>query len=105
MWNGVSGYIYIVDNIIESGIETHIKDCKTTKYDVLVKDIEYIEDAYLEILKAEQLGLIKIIRYDEFVKKNNDWLFKAIKEDYLTTNHEEYKHFLINHFEFLKDIK
>lgn len=39
-------------------------------------------DAYYEIIKAEQEGLITICRYDEFIKKRKEWLQKTIRDEF-----------------------
>mgnify|MGYP007027377572 CR=1 FL=1 len=57
--------------------------------------MEFVDDAYEEILKAEKNGLIKIIRYDEMTDKKKEWLKNIIKEEYKNAiDHPEYRFFL-----------
>ena len=88
-------YIYRAKCVVDSGFETNIPNAVTSKDAVKVFDIEYIEDAYEEILKAEKEGLIKIVRFEEMTDKRKEWLGITIKEEYKNAvNHPEYRHFL-----------
>ena len=98
-YSGVSGYIYNVTKIEDSGFELHIPDAATSSMPVDVSDPEFVEDAYKEILKAEKLGLISIIRYDEQTDKKKEWIVRTIKQEYEEAeNHPEYRHFLMGKF-------
>ncbi len=59
-YSGVSGYIYSVDNIIDSGYELNIPDAATSSVAVSVSGTEYVPDAYEAMLEAEKSGLICI---------------------------------------------
>lgn len=94
-YKNVSGYIYRVKCVVDSGFETNIPNAVTSKDAVKVFDIEYIEDAYEEILKVEKEELIKIVRFEEMTDKRKEWLGITIKEEYKNAvNHPEYRHFL-----------
>ncbi len=94
-YKNVSGYIYKAKNVIDSGFEINIPDAITSKNPVEVYDVEFVDDAYEEILKAEKIGLIKIIRYDEMTDKKKEWLKNIIKEEYKNAiDHPEYRFFL-----------
>lgn len=94
-YKNVSGYIYKAKKVIDSGFEINIPDAITSKNPVEVYDVEFVDDAYEEILKAEKIGLIKIIRYDEMTDKKKEWLKNIIKEEYKNAiEHPEYRFFL-----------
>ena len=98
-YGGVSGYIYAVDNIIDSGYELNIPNAATSSVAVSVSRAEYIPDAYEAILKAEKSGLISITRFDEITDKKKDWLRRIIAEEYeRAEDHPEYRNFLRNKF-------
>lgn len=94
-YKNVSGYIYKAKKVIDSGFEINIPDAITSKNPVEVYDVEFVDDAYEEILKAEKNELIKIIRYDEMTDKKKEWLKNIIKEEYKNAiDHPEYRFFL-----------
>ena len=101
-YKGVSGYIYSVENICESGDNINICDAVTTSKPADVTEVEVIEDAYSEILKAEDAGLIKIRRYEDMSEKMLTWIKNTIKNEYAEAESEpDYKHFLKAKFSFL----
>ncbi len=103
-YKNVSGYIYQVKNVIDSGFEINIPDAVTSSEPVKVDGFKYVEDAYEEIMKAEKAGLITIIRYDEMTAKKKEWLINTIKEEYKNaSNHPEYRFFLKAKFPFISD--
>ena len=64
-----------------------------------VEHCEYVSDAYYEIIKAEQEGLITICRYDEFIKKRKEWLQKTIRDEFANSLlAPDYRFFLENKF-------
>ncbi len=98
-YKNVSGYIYRAKKVTDSGFEINIPDAITSKKSVEVYDVEYVADAYEEILKAEKNGLIKIIRYDDMTDKKKEWLKNIIKEEYKNAiDHPEYRFFLKGFF-------
>ena len=98
-YRGVSGYIYSVDNIFDSGYELNIPDAATSSVAVSVSGVEYVPDAYEEILKAEKDGLIRITRFEEMTENKKNWLKRIIAEEYdQAEDHPEYRYFLRNKF-------
>ena len=98
-YRGVSGYIYSVDNIFDSGYELNIPDAATSSVAVSVSGVEYVPDAYEEILKAEKDGLIHITRFEEMTENKKNWLKRIIAEEYdQAEDHPEYRYFLRNKF-------
>ena len=98
-YKGVSGYIYMVENIEETDFQTKIPDAATCSKAVKVSDVEFIPDAYEAILEAESKGLLTIIRYEEMTDAMKEWNRKAIKKEYEdAVEHPEYRHFLKGNF-------
>ncbi|MBQ7955562.1 MAG: hypothetical protein IJ282_07400 [Lachnospiraceae bacterium] len=106
-YKGVSGYIYMVDEITESNFQTNIPDVTSTDISVKISDVEFIPDAYTAILEAEKNGLISIMRYEEMTEKMREWNRKTIKKEYEeAVEHPEYRHFLRGNFsEFLEEFE
>ena len=98
-YKGVSGYIYSIENIEDSGFDVQIPDAATSSVPVSIDGVEYIPDAYEAILHAEQKGLLAIQRYDDMSSKMKDWIIKTIQEEYASSaDHPEYRHFLKGSF-------
>ena len=94
-YKGVSGYIYIADDITDSGFDTGITDTITSSVPVEVSAAEFVPDALDAILQAEEKGLIRIVRYREMSDKKKIWLERVIREEYVSSaDHPEYRHFL-----------
>lgn len=101
-YKGVSGYIYSANNICESSDSKNISNAVATTKPVIVTDVEFIEDAYSEILKAADEGFIKIHRYEDMSDEMLDWIENTIKNEYAQTENEpDYKYFLKAKFNFL----
>ena len=101
-YSGVSGYVYSVAEIEDSGFELQIPDASTSSVPVDVADPEFVADAYKEILEAEKKGLITIVRYVEQTDKKKDWIERTIKQEYEDAgDHPEYRHFLKGKFPIL----
>lgn len=104
-YKGVSGYIYSAENVIVNEESINIPDAATASFPVKVTGVEFIEDAYEEILKAEKSGLIKIRRFDDMSENMLSWIEKTIKTEYENAENEpDYRHFLKAKFKF-SDIK
>lgn len=102
-YKGVSGYIYYVDTIHENENSINISNAVTTSNPVIVTDVEFVEDAYLEILKAAEAGLIKIRKYEDMSNKMLSWIENTIKNEYANAEDEpDYRYFLKGKFFFLK---
>ena len=98
-YKGVSGYIYSAESVTDSGFALHIPDAATSSEPVVVTGAEYISDAYEAILRAEQDGLITILRYEELSEAMREWNERTIKEEYKqAVDHPEYRHFLKGKF-------
>lgn len=102
-YKGISGYIYSTSTIPNMKPLSEIKDVYVTDSNTTIEEVEHIVDAYEEILKYERLGLIKILRYEEFIKLKKEWLYKIIQKEYKESiNQPEYRYFLKNKFPFIK---
>ena len=98
-YKGVSGYIYAVEEITDSGFQLQIPDAATSSDPVPVKYCEYIPDAYEAILEAEKAGLITILRYEDSSKAQLEWNEKTIKEEYeKAADQPDYRHFIEGKF-------
>ena len=105
-YKGVNGYIYKVEEREDIKKQEDIQDAFITNKPVEVSSVEYIKDAYEEIQKEIKLGHIVLIKYEDFIKDNKEWLSKTIKKEYKEAiNHPEYRFFLENKFPFLKRSK
>ena len=101
-YKGVSGYIYSSKTIKNSGFELNIPDAATSSIRTVIDGVEYIPDAYDEILGAEEAGLITIQRYEELSGKMKEWIKKTIKDEYdKASDHPEYRHFLKGNFGYI----
>lgn len=102
-YKGVSGYIYYVESIQKNENSINISNAVTTSEPAVVTDVEFIEDAYSEIIKASEAGLIKIRRYEDMSEKMLSWIENTIKNEYKNSENEpDYRHFLKAKFDFLK---
>ena len=98
-YQGVSGYIYSVEDIKNINRDIPIPDVICGSEAVKIDSVEYIADAYDEILKAERDGLISILSYDDLSDKKKRWLEKTIREEYENaSDHPEYRYFLKEKF-------
>jgi len=103
-YKGVSGYIYFADDICENNASIEISNTVTTSKPVPVGGFEFIEDAYSEIFKAAEAGLIKICRYEDMNDKMLSWIESTIKNEYKEAAEEpDYRYFLKAKFSFLND--
>lgn len=98
-YKGVSGYIYSVESITDSGFQVKIPDAATSSVPVKITACEYIPDAYEAILAAEKEGLFVIRRYEDNNEVQLDWIRSTVKEEYeKAVDHPEYRHFLEGKF-------
>ena len=94
-YKGVAGYIYMADNVTDSGFALQIPDAVTSEIPVDVTDVEFVPDAYEAILRAEKDGQIKIVRYKELTPGKKDWIRRTMQQEYEeATDHPEYRFFL-----------
>ena len=100
------GYIYSAENVCVNEESININNAVTSSLPVPVSDVEFIEDAYAELIDAEKVGLIKIRRYEEQSDKMLKWIEKTIRDEYKNAENEaDYRHFLKAKFSFLNDNK
>lgn len=102
-YKGISGFIYHIPNLKnEASFEIKIPNAFALNQPIKVIGCEIVVDAYEEILNAERLGLIEVIRYDEFILSKKNWLIKTIKEQYdASENQPDYRFFLENKFDWI----
>lgn len=101
-YQGVSGYIYCADDVFINENVVNISNVVTTERPVPVADVEFIKDAYSEIIKAEKSGLIRIRRYEDMSEKMLKWIENTIKNEYAQAENEpDYRYFLKEKFDFL----
>ena len=99
-YKGEAGYIYNVENVVDSGEDIQIPDAVTSDRELEVCGCEFVPDAYEAILEAEMRGLIHIERYEELTSKKREWIEKTIKAEYEEAkDHPEYRHFLRGNFQ------
>ncbi len=102
-YKGVSGYIYYADKLPEEQFDIGINFTAASSLPVQVSGCEYIEDAYSEIMKAVDLGLIKLRKYEDMSDKMLLWIESTIKNEYTNAEHNpDYRYFLESKFGFLK---
>ena len=103
-YKGISGYIYYVDAIQKNKNNINISNAVTTSEPAIVTNVEFIEDAYSEIIKASESGLIKIRRYEDMSDKMLSWIENTIKNEYANAeNKPDYRYFLKAKFDFIKE--
>lgn len=101
-YEGVSGYIYSAENIKVNESTINISCAVTTSENAAVSSVEFIEDAYKEILIAAQSGLIRIRRYEEMSDDMLCWIENTIRNEYEAAENEpDYRFFLEAKFCFL----
>ena len=104
-YKGVSGYIYKVKDVPDIEVQDDIPHAYKTKTKTKIDSVEYIEDAYEEIMKCVESGKIELLKYDDFMKEKGQWLEKTIIKEYKETTNPPYKHFLEVKFkEYIKKV-
>ena len=102
-YQGVSGYIYAVQEIAVSGFPLQIPDAVTSSEPTRVEYCEFVPDAYEAILAAEKDGLITILRYEDSGKARLEWVERTILEEYeKAADQPEYRHFMEGKFPFVR---
>lgn len=98
-YQGVSGYIYRADSIVEAHQNIEIPHAAASSVPVPVDGVEFIPDAYQAILEAERGKLLLITRYEEQTAEKLDWIKKTIRKEYDNAkNQPEYRYFLLHQF-------
>lgn len=102
-FKGASGYIYMTTKLNNAEPLRGIQDVFVTQEEVCVESVEYIEDAYEEIMRAAKQGKIEIAKFEDLSEKKLAWIERTILNEYQNTTNEDYKEFLIDKFEWLKN--
>lgn len=98
-YKGVSGYIYSVETINNSGDNICIPYAATSREAVKVSECEFVEDAYEEIIKAEASELIRVKRFEQMNEDKQKWIANIMKQEYENAiDHPEYRYFIENKF-------
>jgi len=71
-YEDVKGYIYSVDIDDNLDNDTNIQNTITVYDEIEISSCEKIEDAYAEIMKYENEGLIKIHRYEDLSEEDKE---------------------------------
>ena len=98
-YKGVSGYIYYAESVNNSGDTINVHYAVTSREKVNVSGCEFVEDAYSEIIKAEENGLVRITRYEQLSDAKLKWISDSMKQEYeMSADHPEYRYFIENKF-------
>lgn len=101
-YKGISGYIYCAHNVEDYITQKDIPYAAVSSKPIQVTSVEYIPDAYEELLKLEQQGRIIIRRYEEHSSAKKAWIEKVIGEEFAQKqDKEDYINFLEAKFIFL----
>lgn len=104
-YKGVSGYIYLAEDVKDVTMQKDIPFAATTKNSVEVTNVEYIPDAYEELLKLNESGKIILKRYNENSEKKLQWIKNTIINEYKeNTDKIDYITFLKAKFDFINEI-
>lgn len=98
-YKSVLGYIYTAEKVNNSGDTINVPYAVTSREKVEISGCEFIVDAYDEIIKAEENGLIRITRYEQLSEAKLKWIADTMKREYETASqHPEYRYFIENKF-------
>ena len=103
-YKGVKGYIYEVNTLDLPSTITNINNVFTIDHNVDVSGVEVIDDAYLEIVKAENQGLIEIERFENLSDKKREIIENMILSEYVNTENQDYKEFLYEKFVYMRQL-
>lgn len=102
-YKGVSGYIYAVETITDSGFQLQIPNAATSSASTPVKHCEFVPDAYEAIIAAEKDGLITILRYEDSSAKQLEWIERTIRAEYENAvDKPDYRHFIEGKFPYVR---
>lgn len=102
-FKGVKGYIYSVNDLDNLDSIENISNVFTVDTAVDVDNVEVVEDAYKEILEAEQQGLIEIERFEVLTEKKKEFVKNMILNEYKNAE-SDYKEFLYDKFEYMREL-
>lgn len=101
-YQGVSAYIYCVEETSSMHPLPDIPDAVVSPEPVAVKSCEWIPDAYEEIQKALREELNTLVSYEQGSEAWHRQIETLLREDYENAaGHPEYRHFLEGKFPFL----
>lgn len=100
-YQGVSGYIYRVEELPERQPMRSIPDGFVTERETPVEGVEYVPDAYEALLEAEARLLISLRRYEAFSAQKLDWIAHTVRAEYARST-GEYREFLRAKFPWLR---
>ncbi len=102
-YEGVSGYVYQVEQIPGSEAMTSIPGGFTTDREVPVDGVEFIPDAYRALLEAEAAGWIHFRKYGDLSERTLAWIRNTVQAQYARAEKKpEYQAFLREKFPYLK---
>ena len=93
---GVGGYVYTVEGDFTP--QKDIPDAYTSDKPVKVVDCEWVPDAYLALLQAENDEKMILKPYSENNQAMMDWLRDVIQKEYRQTEAPDYRRFLLDRF-------
>lgn len=100
---GTSGYIYSTKSDLGMKPLKDIRNVYINENEVKPDKVEYIENVYDEIIKAEKDGKIKIFRYEDISEERKAKNNKMILDYYLNEcKSKSEKYYYENHFECLE---
>jgi len=77
LYQGINGYLYICNQ--ESHFEkTNTLDVWVSRIPALVERVEYIADVYDEILKYENVGSVKVVRYETLTDERKQEIYEMM---------------------------
>ncbi|MGL5753085.1 MAG: hypothetical protein ACRCXT_21260 [Paraclostridium sp.] len=85
-YKGVSGYLYCISKTSDIQPVDNRECMYYSLENVVVDKVEYINDVYDELLKYEELGKFKVLRYNEQSKKRQDELIDLISMHIMESN-------------------
>ncbi len=101
-YKGVSGYIYSVADISVNEKGINICNAVTASEPAEVIGVEFIEDAYSEIMKAAEAGLIRIRKYEDMSTDMLSWIENTVRKEYIRAENEaDYRFFIEEKFDFI----
>ena len=88
IYRGRSGYLYVCKNNTNFAI-MHTNGVWAATQPMIAEFVEYIDDVYIEILKAEESGYVQVIRYESLCEEKkleiNDMMKNYIIKNGLLT--------------------
>lgn len=102
-YQGAAGYVYSAEHLGDPAELRDIPFAVTSSAPAAVSQVEYIPDAYGELLRLEAEGLIIIRRYEQNSEVRLSWIRNTVQEEYATAQEPDYRRFLKAKFPFIMD--